>query len=100
MSWEELRTDIERIFLRKMKKAGLFVSLDLHFIEDAPIVGDNVYGEAFPSEGRIWLEVVAPEASRREITETICHECVHMLRPDLDHDSEEFTRLVNELCKR
>ena len=68
--------------------------MDLQFTEDAPIVDEYVYGEAFPNENKIWLEVVVPYASTKEITEIICHELLHIKYPELSHDSEAFEKMV------
>ena len=93
--WEELRVEIAAMFEAKAQQMGLAARLDLSIIEDAPVDGEFVYGEAFPGEGRVWLEVVGPDASDGEILETICHELVHLLHPEWDHDSEVFETMVN-----
>ncbi|GAI52606.1 unnamed protein product, partial [marine sediment metagenome] len=48
----EVRRDVERIFEEKSRRLGVEARLDLHVetVEAPPIVGENVYGEAFPSE--------------------------------------------------
>lgn len=94
---KELRDEISQVFSRKSKKVGLRPTLDLSFIEDAPVIGENVYGEAFPDENRIWLQVVAPEASDKEISEIVCHELIHLKHLDWDHDSVKFKR-ATKLC--
>ncbi len=99
MEWIELRNDINEIFTTKSEKLGLNPKLELQFIEDAPIDGEFVYGEAFPNENRVWLEVVAPEASDEEILEILCHELVHLKHPELDHDSKNFEAMVKQYMK-
>jgi len=96
MYWENLRRKMEEIFDKKSKKIGLNAKMEIHFIEDAPIIGEYVYGEAFPDKNKIWLEVVAPDASIREITKIICHELIHLKYPELSHDSEIFEKLVRD----
>jgi hypothetical protein len=99
MAWEDLRKEIIEIFQKKSKKLCMQVKMELDFIEDPPIVDEYVYGEAFPNENRIWLQVVAPYASIREITMTICHELVHLKNPTLNHDSKKFENLVRNYMK-
>lgn len=94
-----LRDEIFEMFDAKSREMGLVANLDLNIIEDAPIVGEFVYGEAFPGENRIWLEVVGPDASDDDILETICHELLHIKYPQTNHNSEMF--LFKELrCKQ
>ncbi len=95
MDWDDLRCEIEGIFRVQAEGMGQDATMDLHLIEDTPIDGEYVFGEAFPDVNRIWLEVVAPDASSEKITEIICHELVHLKCPDLDHDSEVFTDLIS-----
>ena len=97
MEWDELRREIIDIFDAKSREMDLEVDIELSIIEDAPVEREFVYGEAFPKEGRVWLEVVGPDASNEEIMETICHELVHLMRPEWNHDSEKFKSMVN-LC--
>lgn len=99
MEWIELSNEINEMFSQKAKKLGLNPKLDLNFIEDTPIIGENVFGEAFPDENRVWLEVVAPEASDREILKTLCHELIHIKHPDWNHDSQIFKKAVNQCMK-
>jgi len=99
MEWDDLRKDIEVIFHKKSEKLGIRANIELQFIEDAPIVWEYVYGEAFPDENKVWLEVVAPDASNKKITEHICHELIHLKFSDLNHDSEEFEEKVRECMK-
>ncbi|MGF3584332.1 MAG: hypothetical protein ACQXXD_01255 [Thermoplasmatota archaeon] len=73
--------------------------MDVHFIEDAPICDEFVYGTAFPKENRIWLEVVAPYASIKKIKEIMCHELMHLKFPKLSHDSELFKKMVRNAMK-
>ena len=77
MKWIELRNEINEMFSQKSEKLGLKPGLELHFIEDAPVEGEPVYGEAFPDENKIWLEVVAPDASNKEILKILSHELIH-----------------------
>ena len=92
--WDELREEIIEVFNARTREMGLPADMELNIIEDAPVDGEYVYGEAFPEENRIWLEVVGPDASDDEIMETICHELVHLEHPELDHDSEVFEIIV------
>ena len=94
--WEELEEEIAAMFHAKTKEAGLKAYLDLTIMEDAPIDEEFVYGEAFPDEGRVMLDVVGPYASDEEIMETICHELVHMMHPEWDHYSNEFEEAVRD----
>lgn len=74
---------------------SFYAELDLEFIEKRPIIGENVYAEAFPEEKKIKLEIFAPDASKDEIEKTICHELVHIKRPDLSHNDPRFDKEVN-----
>ena len=94
MQWEHLDKKINEIFYKKLKKLGLNAEMEIQFIEDAPIIGEYVYGEAFPDKNKIWLEIVAPDASLKEITKIMCHELIHLKYPELGHDSEKFEKLV------
>ena len=97
----ELRKEIGKIFEKKRKKLGVEARLDLEFISEASIVGENVYGEAFPFETppRIRLEVFALDATTAEITENICHELVHILHPEFREEDKEFKRRIRECTK-
>ncbi|MBA7504852.1 hypothetical protein ES706_03510 [subsurface metagenome] len=97
----ELRGKIERIFEEKKKKLRIDATLDLRFIDDIPIIGENVYGEAFPFERppRIWLEVFAPDARTAEIIEHICHELIHIQHPEPGEEEKEFKRRIRECIK-
>lgn len=99
MIWEDLRKDVVKIFQKKLKKFGIQATVELYFIEDPTIVDEYVYGEAFPNENRIWLQVVAPYASMREIKKIICHELLHLKNPKLDHNSKKFENLVRDYMK-
>jgi len=96
MNWDEIRREIIRIFQIQSQKINVVANFKLSLIEYAPIEGEYVYGEAFPEEKRIWLEVVAPDASNYEITETIIHELIHLKYPRLDHNSDIFNMKVKE----
>ncbi|GAH90600.1 unnamed protein product, partial [marine sediment metagenome] len=91
----EIRRDVERIFEEKRHRLGVDAKLDLHVetVEAPPIVGENVYGEAFPFEKppRVWMEVF-PEATTREITKIVCEELLHVKHPELSEEAIE--RLV------
>jgi len=91
----ELRREVERIFEEKRRKLGVEARLDLHVetIEAPPVVGENVYGEAFPFERppKVWVEVF-PEATAREIARVVCEELLHVKHPELSE--EEIGRLV------
>ena len=92
----EIRDEVERIFGEKKRRLGVDAKLDLHVetVEAPPIVGENVYGEAFPSERppRVWLEVFAPDATTAEITRTVCEELLHVKHPGLSEG--EIMRMV------
>lgn len=99
-TWEDVRNEVEEIFDKKCKKIGVEAILELELIDRPPHVDEFfVYGEAFPEEHRIWVEIDSPEASTEEITETICHELLHIKSPELDHSSREFKRKVKEYMK-
>ena len=91
----EIRHDVERIFEEKKHRLGVEARLDLHVetVEAPPIVGENVYGEAFPAElpPRVWVEVF-PEATTQEITRTVCEELLHIKHPGLSED--EIAKMV------
>ncbi|MDO9538166.1 MAG: hypothetical protein Q7J68_07590 [Thermoplasmata archaeon] len=99
MEWNELRDEINRMFSQKAKKLSLNPTLDLNFIEDTSIIGENVFGEAFPNENRVWLEVVAPDASDKQILKILCHELIHIKHPDWNHDSQLFKKAVSQCMK-
>lgn len=99
MEWDDLRSEINEIFLNRSEKLDLNPRLELEFIEEAPIEGENVYGQAFPNENRVWLEVVAPDASDNEILEILCHELIHLKYPELDHDLKSFKGRVKQCVK-
>jgi hypothetical protein len=98
---KRVEEEIERIFEEKKKKLRANATLDLRFIDDVPIIGENVYGEAFPFEKppRVWLEVFAPDARTAEIIEHICHELIHIQHPELGEENKEFKRRVRECIK-
>ena len=99
MEWNDLHKEIENIFHKKSEKLGLRPDIEIQFIEDTPVEGEFVFGEAFPDENKIWLEVVAPDASTNEITEIVSHELIHLKFPELSHDSKEFEDKVRECMK-
>jgi predicted metal-dependent hydrolase len=74
--------------------------MNLEFIEDAPIVDEYVYGEAFPDKNKIWIQIVAPYASVKDITQIICHELIHLKFPELDHDSNIFENMVRDCMNK
>ncbi|MBA7700238.1 hypothetical protein ES703_108948 [subsurface metagenome] len=92
----ETRRDVERIFEEKRRRLGVEARLDLHveLIEAPPIVGENVYGEAFPFEKppKVHIDVFAFDATTREITRTVCEELLHIKHPELSE--EAIKRLV------
>jgi len=100
----EVRERVEKIFKKKMKQLGVKAGLQLNMVRSIwgpPVVGENVYGEAFPFEKppRVWLEVFAPDATEKEITETICHELVHIKYPELKDGDPELERKI-QACVR
>lgn len=90
----KVRKEIEKLFEEKKRKLGVEAELELSFLENTPVVGYNVYGEAFPPEKKVVLEVFAPDATTEEIEEIICHELVHLKYPELDEDSKELEENV------
>ncbi len=93
----DVEREISKIFEEKKRKFGIDASLEVGFLGHAPIVGENVYGEAFPPEKRVVLEVFAPDATTESITEIICHELVHVEHPELKEECEEFRRRVHDV---
>lgn len=85
---EKSEKRIRHIFEEERRKRGLqVVLLELKLtraIWGSPIVGENVYGEAFPFERppRVWLEVFIPDASEWQIRRTIRHELNHITHPE------------------
>jgi hypothetical protein len=96
---EKLKQDVERIFNEKCHRLSFGdIVLKVEVATDIwgpPVVGENVYAEAFPFENppRIWIEVW-PEATNREIAKIVCHELVHIKHPELAEESEEFKKKV------
>lgn len=90
----ELKRFVERIFEEKKRKMGIDnVILQIDVITEGwgpPITDENVYAEAFPFENppRIWIQVW-PDAMNKEIAEIICHELIHIKRPELNEKSVE-----------
>jgi len=91
----EAEMEIERIFQEKKNKLQVEATLELTFLQDFPMIGEYVYGEAFPLEKRITLDIYAPMATRRAITKIICEELMHIKHPELSHGAR-FWRLVRE----
>jgi hypothetical protein len=96
---DEVRRDIERFFEEKKRELGVEARLQLEFLDHAPIVGKNVYGEAFPFEKppRVSIEMFAPDATNKEITKVVCEELLHIKHPEL---SEEKIRGMVPACAR
>jgi len=88
---------IERTFERKKEKLGIEAELDLQILDHPPVVDENVYGEAFPEERRVMIDVF-PEATTGEIEAVVCEELAHVKHPELRHGSK-FWEIVEE-CKR
>jgi len=97
---KDVELEIRKIFAEKSNLLGVTVNLDIHFIDNTPIVGENIYGEAFPFETppRVWLEVFAPDVTGEDIIEMVCHELIHVKYPHLNHEDREFLERV-ENCK-
>ena len=95
---EDVRRDSERIFERKKKKLDIEATMELNFLSDSPIVGEYVYGEAFPAEKKVVLDVYAPMATNRALTKIICEELIHVKHPELTHDAR-FWRLVRRVMR-
>ncbi len=98
---EDIEQETRKIFQKKKQLLDVEAELDLNFIDDMPMVGENIYGEAFPHEKppRVWLEVFAPDVTKKEIVETICHELIHIKYPNLNHEDKEFLEKV-DYCKK
>lgn len=92
----KVRKDVEGFFEEKKRRLGVEASLELNFLGHTPIVGENVYGEAFPPEKKIVLDVFAPEATDEEIIGIICHELVHLKYPEIEDYSEELEEKIQE----
>ncbi len=99
--WAE--KEIKRIFEEKQRLIGTNAKLEISFIDDASVIGSFVFGEAFPFENppRVWLEVVAGDATSEELTKVICDELIHIKHPSLEQygpgamdEREEFTKLL------
>ncbi|MFW6008099.1 MAG: hypothetical protein ACOCP8_02435 [archaeon] len=88
--------EIKRIFNKKLRMFSFDVELDLKFIKKRPIVDENVYGEAFPEEKRVKLEVFIYDISIEEIKKIICHELLHIKYPDLSHNDDKFEEELNK----
>lgn len=87
----EARRDVERIYGAAERRLGVRARLDLHVASVGvapPIVGKNVYGEAFPHEvlPRVWVEVYPLDATDREIAEVACEELLHIKHPEKTED--------------
>jgi hypothetical protein len=95
---EEVRRDAERIFEEKRRKAGIEATMELNFLSDFTVVGEYVYGEAFPPSGRIVIDIYAPMAAKEAVTRTICEELMHLRHPELEHGTK-FWRLVRSLIR-
>ena len=98
MEWNSVRQEILEIFKDKSEKLGINPDLEIEFIEDAPVLGEYVYGEAFPDINKVWLQIVAPDASDDKIMEIVCHELIHIKYTELDHNKPKFQKMV-EQCK-
>jgi hypothetical protein len=98
--WEsELRREAEEIFEDRKRKLGLDAILDLEFnkgVWGPPVVGENIYGEAFPFEQppRVWIEIFTPDVTKKEIKEMVCHELIHIQHPELKKENKKFQSLV------
>ena len=95
----EIRREVEEIFEDRKQKLGLDAILDLEFnrsVWGPPVAGENVYAEAFPFERppRVWMEIFAPDVTKKEMEETVCHELVHIQHPELKKENKEFQRMV------
>jgi hypothetical protein len=101
----KIRREVERVFESKRRKLGVEARLDLKLTRSVwgpPVVGENVYGEAFPSEKppRVWIEIFDPEdVTNKEITKTVCEELVHVKHPELTSHGPRFWGLVRA-CSR
>lgn len=100
----EIRREVKSVFEDKKHKLGIDASLDLRITKSVwgpPVVGENVYGAAFPFEkpSRVWIEVFVPNATKKEIVKTVCHELIHIKHPELGEDSVEFKRKAYECIK-
>ena len=88
---EKVLEMIYKIFEKKKRKFGIKevkLDLELNTIGSPPIVGENVYGEAFPFENppRIWLEIFVLDAMMKKIVKILCHELAHIKHPELPEE--------------
>jgi hypothetical protein len=96
-----LRQNVERILEEKRRKMGTDnLAFQIDVVTDGwgpPIVGENVYAEAFPLENppRIWIQVW-PDATDKEIAKIVYHELLHIKRPELSEESVE--KKAQALC--
>lgn len=90
----ETEEEIRKIFEGKRRRLGVEARLEVGFLDHVPIVGKNVYGEAFPFErpSRVRIEVFAPDATIKEITEIVCEELLHIKHPGISE--EEIAKMV------
>lgn len=96
---EEVKRRVEQIFDEKCRWIGMDnIKLQVSIatgIWGPPVVGENVYAEAFPFETspRVWIEVW-PDATDKEIVGIVCHELIHIKHPELGEESEGFKKKV------
>lgn len=105
---EESKKRLKSIFNKKIRKIfngkkNLLklnnTDLDLVFIWNRPIIGENIYAQAFPNENRIKMEVFAPELTENDIIENVCHELIHIKNPNIDHHEKKFEEKVQRIKK-
>jgi hypothetical protein len=97
---KELRKDIRSIFEQKKQELGVDATLDLKFLNFTPIENEPIYGEAFPEEKRINIEVFAPDATKKDLTKTICEELLHIKYPQMLEHTQRFWGMVGACMKR
>lgn len=96
---KEVREEIKTIFERKKQELGVDVTLDLEFLNLTPIEDEPIYGEAFPDEKRIKIDVFAPDATTKDLTKTICEELLHVKHPEIPEHTPRFWGMVGA-CTR
>ncbi|MEM2100326.1 MAG: hypothetical protein QXP45_03190 [Thermoproteota archaeon] len=96
---EEVRAEVEEIFEKKKREIGVEATLKLSFLADFPIIGEYVYGEAFPPEKRVVLEIYAPYATKRKIMKVICEELLHIKHPEILDHGPKLQKMMEEYAR-
>ena len=69
-------------------------TLDLEFLNMTPIENEPIYGEAFPDEKRVKIEVFVPDATMKDLTKVICEELLHVKHPEILEHTPRFWGMV------